>query len=287
MKKILIAEDDRPLQHVLRNILSASHFSVVGVQDGVRALDRLSRGKFDVALLDVGLPRMSGLEVLASVRALGRRPKVIVMTADDTPATVLRAIRDQAYQYVTKPFPPKDIVDIVEKALAVAAEPAEIEVLSARPDWVELLVPCQLEAADRIQNFLMRLKTDLPEEVRESVGKAFHELLLNAIEWGGKLDPSRKVRIAYLRGRRMLLYRIADPGPGFSLENLEHAAVSYPPERPCDHLTARKKKGLRPGGFGLLMVQQMVDELLYNEARNEVLFVKYTEETGSRASLSE
>ena len=111
-------------------------------------------------------------------------------------------------------------------------------------------------------------------EVRESVGFAFRELLLNAVEWGGKLDPNRKVRIAYLRAKRMLLYRIADPGPGFRLEDLDHAAISHE-GNPIEHMKYREEKGLRPGGFGLLLVTAKVDELLYNEARNEVVFVKY------------
>ncbi|PYV10903.1 MAG: hypothetical protein DMG23_06055 [Acidobacteria bacterium] len=277
MKKILVAEDDRALRHVVRKLLKDSGYGVTTAGDGDQALKQLRQKKFDLVLLDIGLPKVSGLEVLAQVRNFESRPKVVVMTADNTPEAMLRAVRDQAYQYVTKPFPPKTLVGVVKDALAATDEPPTIEVLSARPDWVELLVPCQIEAADRIQGFLMWLKTDLPAEVRESVGRAFHELLLNAIEWGGKLDPTRKVRIAYLRGRKMLLYRIADPGPGFTLESLDHAAVSYPAEKPYEHVRVRQEKGLRPGGFGLLMVQQMVDELLYNEARNEVLFVKYVE----------
>ena len=112
-------------------------------------------------------------------------------------------------------------------------------------------------------------------EVRESVSSAFRELLFNAIEWGGKLDPSRRVRIAYLRAGRMLLYRIADPGQGFQLENLEHAAVGQASGDPVAHVQVREDKGLRPGGFGLMMVRAQVDELLYNEKRNEVVFVKY------------
>jgi anti-sigma regulatory factor (Ser/Thr protein kinase) len=98
--------------------------------------------------------------------------------------------------------------------------------------------------------------------------------LLNAIEWGGKLDPTRRVRIAYLRAKRMLLYRIADPGSGFRLDELPHAAITYPDD-PIEHMRVRDEKGLRPGGFGLLLVQAKVDELIYNEARNEVVFVKY------------
>ena len=92
---------------------------------------------------------------------------------------------------------------------------------------------------------------------------------------GGQLDPNRTVRIAYLRFRRMVLYRIADPGPGFRFEDLTHAAVAYSPENRLQYVDARMEKGLRPGGFGILMAQAMVDELLYNEVHNEVVFVKY------------
>jgi anti-sigma regulatory factor (Ser/Thr protein kinase) len=72
----------------------------------------------------------------------------------------------------------------------------------------------------------------------------------------------------------MLLYRIADPGPGFDIDDLPHAAISYP-DAPVAHMQVREEKGLRPGGFGLLTVRASVDELLYNERRNEVVFVKY------------
>ena len=111
--------------------------------------------------------------------------------------------------------------------------------------------------------------------MRESIAYAFRELLLNAIEWGGRLDPKRKVRISCLRSKRMLMYRIADPGSGFEIDNLPHAAIGQPPDNPIQHMLVREEKGLRPGGFGLLMVRAKVDELIYNEKRNEVVFVKY------------
>lgn len=275
IKKILIVDDDRSLRHVLNRLLETAGYSVASEADGVEALERLNRKRFDLVLLDIGLPRLSGLEVLSRLRKKKVRPKVIVMTADDTPETVLSAVRDEAYRYIVKPFAPNTVVELVQSALSGAPPAPPIEVLSARPEWVELLVPCDLESAERIQNFLERLKADLPEHVRESVGRAFRELLLNAIEWGGKLDPNRKVRIAYLRARRMLMYRIADPGEGFSMEALAHAAVNNPQSRPFQHAQVREAKGIRPGGFGILMVKAMVDELLYNEARNEVVFVKY------------
>ena len=119
---------------------------------------------------------------------------------------------------------------------------------------MELLVPCTREAAEKIEAVVERLGGDLPESVVSSVSSAFKELLLNAVEWGGQLDPNRKVRIACLRTQRMLMYRIADPGPGFTFDKLAHSALSHPDE-PFEHMKIREEQGLRPGGFGLLMVK--------------------------------
>jgi CheY-like chemotaxis protein/anti-sigma regulatory factor (Ser/Thr protein kinase) len=275
MTKILIVEDDRATRHLLTGLLKAADFSVSAARDGANALRHLKRQSFDLMLLDIWMPRMNGLELLARLRSEPVRPKVVVMTSDDTPETLLQAVREQAYQYVTKPVEPKALVELLRHVLTSAPASPPIEVISAKPSWVELLVPCERDAADRIQAFMAHLEADLAPELRDSVGVAFRELLLNAIEWGGQLDPNRKVRIAYLRANRMLLYRIADPGPGFSFKGLTHAAVGHPEGSPLNHMDPREEKGLRPGGFGIMISQAKVDELIYNEAQNEVVFVKY------------
>jgi CheY-like chemotaxis protein/anti-sigma regulatory factor (Ser/Thr protein kinase) len=275
MNNILVAEDDRTTRTLLRGVLKGAGFGVTTVPDGRAALKQLRAKKYDLVLTDIWMPHVNGLELLARLRTEPVHPRVVVMTSDDTPETLLRAVREQAYQYVRKPVESKALVELLRDALAAKPSSPPIEVLSARPNWVELLVPCELEVAARITNFLKHLKSDVPAEVRERVGQAFRELLTNAIEWGGKLDPNQKVRISYLRARRMLLYRIADPGTGFCFEGLKHAALENPPEVPWQHIEERQQKGLRPGGFGLLMVRAIADELLYNEAQNEVVLVKY------------
>ena len=100
-------------------------------------------------------------------------------------------------------------------------------------------------------------------------------IVANAIEWGGKLDPNQKVRIACLKTPHMLLYRIEDPGTGFRFEDLSHAAIGNPEDDPFRHGEIRQEKGMRPGGFGIVMVRDLVDELLYNEVHNEVVLIKY------------
>ncbi|HEV8254757.1 MAG TPA: response regulator [Vicinamibacteria bacterium] len=275
MARILVAEDEASLSRVISEILESAGFEVATARDGVEALERLAQSEFDLLLTDIRMPRLDGLELLARIRDMTRRPRVIVLTSDAAPQTVLQAIREQALVYLTKPVHAAQLVSAVQEVLALPPPSHPIEVLSATPQWVELLLPCELAVADRIQGLLEHLETDLSEEVREAVGRVFRELLLNAIEWGGRLDPNRKVRVSYLRARKMLLYRIADPGPGFRLEGLTHAAIANPPDAPVDHAQVREEKGLRPGGLGVLIARSMADELIYNEARNEVVFVKY------------
>ena len=275
-RRILLVDDDRALRFALSALLKEAGHLVDTAGDGPEALALLENRRFDIVLLDIGLPSMSGLDVLARARALAVPPLVIMMTADDTSETLLESVRRQAYRYLRKPFPPSAIIDVVNDAVGPATA-LSFEVVSARPEWLELVAPCTLEMVERIQSFVMHLDAQLPEDVREAVAQAFRELLTNAIEWGGKFDPNRKVRISCVRAKKMLFYRIQDPGEGFDIDGLRHAAISNPADDPIRHLIVREQKGLRPGGFGLAMTRSLVDELIYNESRNEVIFVKYLE----------
>jgi len=275
-RHILLVDDDRGLRHVLTGMLTSAGHMVKSVGDGPEAIAELDGTDFDIVVTDIGLPSMSGLDVLVRARALPNPPLVIVMTADDTSETLLQAVKRQAFRYVRKPFAPKAVLEIIEDALASArAATLSFEVISARPEWLEILAPCSLEMAERVHSFVMHLEADLPSNIRESVALAFRELLNNAVEWGGKLDPSRQVRISCVRSKRMLIYRISDPGEGFDIDKLRHAATSNPANDPTRHMDVREAQGLRPGGYGLALTRSLVDELIYNEARNEVICIKH------------
>jgi DNA-binding response OmpR family regulator len=273
--KILVVEDDSQVRAMMCTVLAAAGLPAESSSDGVEALERIRSEHFDLVLLDIGLPGLDGVAVLERMHELGEAPRAIMVTGDDTPSTVLRAARAQACRYVTKPLDVRLLIELVREVLEQGESAPPIDVVSAKPDWVELLVPCTIEAAERSESFLAAIQSGLPRQVAESLNKAVHELVLNAVEWGGKFDPNRRVRIACARTSRMVLYRIADPGPGFQFKELAHAAVNNPPNRPAAHQRVRAERGMRPGGFGIMMVRALADEVVYNEAQNEVLLIKY------------
>lgn len=274
-KSILVVDDDPDIHELLATLLGSGEYHVESAQDGLAGLSRLEHSAYDLVLTDVRMPGLDGLELLHRIHELRPEAKVVVMTAASTPERIIRAMRDQAFGYLSKPFSARALNEVVQRAFSAPVWQDDIEVLSARPAWIALQLRCKIETADRILQFLREMGMDLPPAEREHIGMAFRELLLNAIEHGGQSDPRKKVYLAYVRTNRAIIYYLRDPGAGFSFSNLAHAAVSNPPDAPFEHTEVRDSLGLRPGGFGILLTRNVVDELIYNEKGNEVLLIKY------------
>lgn len=150
-----------------------------------------------------------------------------------------------------------------------------IEVKSALPRWICLRIAPQVELKQPVVQFFQSQMISLPEELRDNLATAIDELLSNAMEHGCKLAPHYACEINYIRTPHMIMVQIRDAGPGFSLNSVPHAAVNNPPDNPLRHADFRSNLGMRPGGFGILLVKQIADELIYNESGNEVTLVKY------------
>ncbi|HKE05371.1 MAG TPA: response regulator [Blastocatellia bacterium] len=274
MGKILVVDDDPALHQVIEDALAREGHFLLRATDGKRGMELLAREKVDLAIIDYATPEMDGLEFLEQARRDHPDLKAIVITASGTPEAVLGALRKKVCDFLVKPFGVAEIRSAVSAAINENSL-IEIEVISAEPHWVQLRVPCDLAAVPILQKLLTQLKADLPEDTREAIAYAFREMLNNAIEHGGKLDPTKYVEVLCVLLKRAIIYWIKDPGEGFDPSALEHAAVNNPAGDPFRHITVRDEKGLRAGGFGILMTDQLVDELVYNERRNEVMFIKY------------
>jgi anti-sigma regulatory factor (Ser/Thr protein kinase)/CheY-like chemotaxis protein len=254
--------------------VASGDFDVVEAEPGPRAQDRLRERRFELVLLESASAERA-VEQIKALRVVSADVKVIVVSDDPAPEGVLQAMREHAFAYFRAPIDPGEVAAAVGRALDAPDWQDGIEVVSARPEWITLRLRSRRSTADRVMGFLEQVHLELAAEDRDALGTAVREMLLNAIEHGGGLDPRKRVEMSRIRARDLVLYHVVDPGGGFSFEELSHAAVANPPDDPAAHARRREELGMRPGGFGILVSRSLVDELIYNERGNEVVLLKH------------
>ncbi len=117
--RVLVVDDEPTLLRALEALLQKKGYEVVALDSPISATQRLAQEDFDVALLDIKMPQLSGLELLNAVKHRRPEVEVIMMTGHATVETAVEALRAGAYHYITKPF---DDVDNVARLVAKAAE---------------------------------------------------------------------------------------------------------------------------------------------------------------------
>src|SRR5918998_2968457 len=113
---ILVVDDDPLLRKLVTEQLSRSGFETAAAASGEEAIEALQATDYDVALLDIRMTGMSGLDALREIRRLEDPPEVIMLTADTSLGTGIEAMRLGAYDYLTKPATLDEIEAVVRKA---------------------------------------------------------------------------------------------------------------------------------------------------------------------------
>ena len=276
---VLVVDPDPRIGAMLSSVLTPLGWTMEIAQDNRAVLGLVKTRPYDLIITGEKTPAREDVALLQDIRRVRAHTRMVILTDDSTPADVIASMREHAFGYFSKPFSLESLAETVRMVTDGPCWDDGIEVLSATPTLISLAVRCEVRTADRLLQFLSEI-ADLPEREKREVGTAFREMLLNAIEHGGRFDPEQYIETTYIRARKMVMGRIKDPGEGFSLDEIQHAAIANPPEDPMQHLARREALGLRPGGFGVLMARHLVDELIYGEKGNEVLLVKYLPQDG-------
>jgi len=116
-RQVLIVEDEPELRSNLSEVLQENGFAVRTANDGVEAMEALNQGRSDLVLMDVNMPRMSGLETLKKIKELDPSILVILMTAYSNIEDAVKAVKDGAYNYLAKPVKQAALVEMVGRAL--------------------------------------------------------------------------------------------------------------------------------------------------------------------------
>ncbi len=275
MGRVLAIGSDDAFVTALRGSATLEGHTVDGCRGAVEAMKEARFRPLDVVVTDSARPVSGAMALVDELNRLRPGVRTILLAPALTDSDVVTALRAQVFACFTAPVDPHVIADMAATALRTEDWRRGIEVVSALPTWLTLRVACGLVSADRITRFITEWESALPEDQRDLLMTAFREMLLNAMEHGAGFDPGEVIEVSAARTDRAIIFRIRDPGNGFNRNALGHAAKADDPDSVMSAMDNREAAGLRSGGFGMLIVRQVVDEMVYNERGNEVLLIKY------------
>ncbi|MDH5643226.1 MAG: response regulator transcription factor [Gemmatimonadota bacterium] len=188
--KVLVVEDDRTVGQFVQRGLEENRIHVDLVADGQEGLDRGSHGEYDVIVLDLRLPSLTGVEVLRTLRDRGVATPVCVLTAQDAVDSKVQALRIGADDYVTKPFSFEELLARVE---ALGRRPRAISSPSLNVGGV--VIDTQKHEVTRDGHFvdLTPKEYAVLEYLARNAGRVLSRTLITENAWGYHFDPGTNI----------------------------------------------------------------------------------------------
>ena len=109
-KRILIIDDEENMLHMLKTILSKEGYEIITAGNGIEGLEKIETNLFDTILCDLRMPEMDGLSFLKTVKVKNTDSTIIMMSAYGTIDLAVEAMKQGAYDYISKPFKPDEII---------------------------------------------------------------------------------------------------------------------------------------------------------------------------------
>lgn len=198
MLRVLVVDDDAGLRLAVRSALSTSEkFEIEEAFDGINALEKIkaSEKKFDLVILDVDMPRLNGLETLRQVKEIDAGIIVIIMTAHANLPDAVTAVKEGAYNYLSKPVASEELLALIDKA--VNAHNLISHIAASAPVMVEAgrKIIGNTSHMHKVFNIIHRLaKVDTPVLIRGASGTG-KELVAKAIHYNSSRKDEKFVAI--------------------------------------------------------------------------------------------
>jgi two-component system nitrogen regulation response regulator GlnG len=180
---ILVADDEESIRWVLERSLAQRGHRVVSVSNGMTALETLRTQDIDVALVDIRMPDLSGLDLLTRSREEGLDTLLIVMTAQNTMGNAIEATKRGAYDYLTKPFDLDQVAALIARALSLRQLTKDLERLRGELKQRHELVIGRTPAMQEVYKIIGRVApTDATVLIQGETGTG-KELVANTIHY--------------------------------------------------------------------------------------------------------
>jgi len=196
MSRILVAEDEARIAAFVEKGLRAAGLAVTVVENGREALEEARSGRFDLLVLDIGLPELNGFEVLETLRGEGNRIAIIVLTARTSGQDVVASLENGADDYLAKPFRFDELLARIRLRLK-AAHPERETIL--RVPGLELDLKSRRIDVNGTSVDLSAREFALAEEFLSHPDQVISRQQLLSRVWGLDFDPGSNVVEVYVR----------------------------------------------------------------------------------------
>lgn len=280
-ERTLFVVDDDEHTRILVEAQLTSLGSVRTFSSAVAAREAAERQLPDLVISDIDMPGMSGLDLLEWLRGRSHTLPVIIVSAFHSDDNLFRALEMGATDFICKPFPLRNIRAAAKNALRTVQPGGSVAVSVG--EWTSFEFDSDYEYLRRVNGLISTLiekKTN--KDVCNAIKLAIEEIGTNAIEWGNQSNRDLKVMISYRLDPDRITLIIEDQGAGFNNLGLPEA-----PQSPEELQALRKAEGKRPGGYGINMVTEIMDEVAWNEAGNRILLTRHLRNNEAEAGGAE
>jgi two-component system KDP operon response regulator KdpE len=224
---VLIVDDEATLRKALRSSLTASGFAVEEARNGEEALGTVQQHSFDLILLDVSMPGISGIEACRRIRGIAPRVGIVMVTVRDREDDKVRALEAGADDYVTKPFRLRELIARLRAVLrrTRAQESAEPVILEA--GGLKLDLQKRLLWRNETEIHLSPTEFDLLAIMMKNSGAPLTHLKLLRSIWGPEYGNELEYLRSYIRMLRKKIetdpanpeYILTEPWVGYRFRN--------------------------------------------------------------------
>ncbi|MBI5638267.1 MAG: response regulator [Nitrospinae bacterium] len=261
---ILVIDDEENIRNVLETVFTGKGYGVVKTANGFEAIKAVEGGGVDLAVIDIKMPGMDGMELLSRIKDHSAEFPVVIMTGFADVETAAKALKAGASDFLAKPFGAQEVYHSVSRLLELRKVREENrKILPFFKFTMDAEIPTRTDYVNGVIHYITEHLKEIElcdSSQLSNLVIALYEAIVNGMRHGNGNDPGKKVRVRAEIGYNEARFTVTDQGEGFAIDDIAN------PTAP--------KNLYKSSGRGIYLMRHFMDEVSYNDQGNEVTLVK-------------